>query len=57
MKVKYKIIELIHFGTKLGIFTVRKEEKVGRIVVSSKVFESTDRKICLAYVREMKNQD
>lgn len=57
MKVKYKIIELIHFGTKLGIFTVRKEEKVGRIEVSSKVFESTDRKICLAYVRKMKNQD
>ncbi len=57
MKVKYKIIELIHFGIKLGIFTVRREEKIGRIEVSSKVFESTDRKKCLAYIRNIKKTE
>ena len=45
-KTTYKIIELVQFKQPLGIFTVRKIEKIGRIVISSKVFESKDKKEC-----------
>ena len=53
-KVTYKIIELEHFGKKLGIFTVRKIEKTGRLEISSKVYESNIKKDCENFIKEVK---
>ena len=53
MKTTFKIIELEHFGKKLGIFTVRRIEKTGRVEISSKVFESTDKKDCINFIKNL----
>lgn len=54
MKTTYKVFEIVHMGKPTGLLTIRKQERIGNIEISSKVFESRSKNEIETKLKELK---